>query len=206
MCVFIFFPSAKTVRVPRHLLNRQCRYSATYSNNTTTVLLQGRNIVCVAFLTWFSTGNCTPQYRHSLRDAFLFSPCHLPPFFVPAPATFRASETQAAPGREKRNCRHPWILTIDPPMHNDGAASQIVSHWVQFRAFALTEVTAIVSLFAEGLSLVKHHRDRFSDAMQNTSFPLPSPIRKKRETPCKRPGRPQTLPSSFQVHFHAHVV
>ncbi|KAL7823541.1 hypothetical protein V8C26DRAFT_122669 [Trichoderma gracile] len=77
------------------------------------------------------TGNCTAQYPHSLgtaeRDAFRFSPCHPPPFFVPAPATFGASETQAAPGREKRSRRHPWILTIDPPMHNDGAASQLVS-------------------------------------------------------------------------------
>ncbi|KAL7955444.1 hypothetical protein V8C34DRAFT_245573 [Trichoderma compactum] len=46
-----------------------------------------------------------------LRNAFRFSPCHLPPYLVPAPATFTASETQAAPGRE-RSLGPPWVCLL----------------------------------------------------------------------------------------------
>ncbi|PTB61805.1 hypothetical protein BBK36DRAFT_1190417 [Trichoderma citrinoviride] len=105
-----------------------------------------------------------------------------------------ASETQAAPGREKRSRRHPWILTIDPPMHNDGAASQAASHCIKSRPLR--------PFSRSGLSPAKHHRDRFSDAIQNTSFPSPDPDMEETSDPLQaaRPA-PDFCPSSFQVIF-----
>ena len=67
MHMFIFFGVRKhCMRVPRHLLDGQCRYSTPQTTHTiTTALLQGRKY-CVCRISDLvqHAGNCTPQYPH----------------------------------------------------------------------------------------------------------------------------------------------
>ncbi|KAL7948223.1 hypothetical protein V8C42DRAFT_245133 [Trichoderma barbatum] len=102
--------------VPRQLLERQCQYHSTPPFSPGDGAQNGIAIMCVAFLTCFDALKLhTPKSASlgdRLRNAFRFSPCHLPPYLVPAPATFRASETQAAPGREKRSLGPPLGLVL----------------------------------------------------------------------------------------------
>ncbi|KAL6813650.1 hypothetical protein V8C40DRAFT_256641 [Trichoderma camerunense] len=115
-CNSMFLPH-KRMRVPRHLRERQCQNRSippwfVLGHGTK----DGIAMMCVAFLACFDTLKLhTPKSASlgdRLRNAFRFSPCHLPPYLVPAPATFRASETQAAPGREKRSIGPPWVCLL----------------------------------------------------------------------------------------------
>ncbi|KAL6852187.1 hypothetical protein J3F83DRAFT_561241 [Trichoderma novae-zelandiae] len=165
--------------------------------------------------TAFLLGDCTPQISafagDGLRNAFRFSLALSSASILRTCASdLEASETQAAPGREKRSRRHPWNLTIDPPMHNDGAASRVLLLCcVCLVVRTLTSVSAIASIFAE---LV------FPQYSITGSGTITSQIGYKTLVPSTDPDIEETreplsaarpAPNSVQQlsgHFHAHVV
>lgn len=109
-CNSMFLPHTR-MRVPRHLRERQCQnHSIPHHGSSLDMAPRTESLACFDMLKLHTPKSASLGDR--LRNAFRFSPCHLPPYLVPAPATFRASETQAAPGREKRSIGPPWVCLL----------------------------------------------------------------------------------------------